>query len=364
MTRKIRRGGKVWINVFPDKPVTKKPAETRMGSGKGSPEGWVAVVKPGRVMFELAGVSGDARPRRDAPRRAQAPRKDQVRVARRLMATSARDLRDLTDTELAEHIATARRELFGLRFQNATGELENTAGLRAGRRELARALTIGSERKAAHAPRVREQMADEETQAEDSEPVADAAPPAPDEATRTHRSPTRCERAEANPCRGRSRPEPEAARSSPQLTLSESDAPAKAEVAAATPAPSAEAPQEVSTQRSVAGRARQALTSRAARPHAAGASRRARRAARPERQGARRAPPQGCARRSRPAQRRRSRRAGRARHPEDAPGHRRLRQGGEDDHRAHRHLAPPPPLPEDRPELEDAPRPRRARRSA
>ena len=56
MTRKIKRGGKVWINVFPDKSFTQKPAETRMGSGKGSPEGWVAVVKPGRVMFELAGV--------------------------------------------------------------------------------------------------------------------------------------------------------------------------------------------------------------------------------------------------------------------------------------------------------------------
>jgi len=56
MTRKIRRGGKVWINVFPDKPVTQKPAETRMGSGKGAPEHWVAVIKPGRVMFELAGV--------------------------------------------------------------------------------------------------------------------------------------------------------------------------------------------------------------------------------------------------------------------------------------------------------------------
>ena len=56
MTRHIKRGGKVWINIFPDKPVTQKPAETRMGSGKGSPEGWVAVVKPGRVMFELAGV--------------------------------------------------------------------------------------------------------------------------------------------------------------------------------------------------------------------------------------------------------------------------------------------------------------------
>src|SRR5918992_5533051 len=56
MTRRIRRGGKVWINVFPHKAVTKKPAETRMGSGKGSPETWVAVVKPGKVMFELAGV--------------------------------------------------------------------------------------------------------------------------------------------------------------------------------------------------------------------------------------------------------------------------------------------------------------------
>ena len=57
MTRKIKRGGKVWINVFPDKSASQKPAETRMGSGKGPPEHWVAVVKPGRVMFELAGVS-------------------------------------------------------------------------------------------------------------------------------------------------------------------------------------------------------------------------------------------------------------------------------------------------------------------
>ena len=56
MTRHIKRGGKVWINIFPDKPVTEKPAETRMGSGKGNPERWVAVVKPGRIMFELAGV--------------------------------------------------------------------------------------------------------------------------------------------------------------------------------------------------------------------------------------------------------------------------------------------------------------------
>jgi large subunit ribosomal protein L16 len=59
LTRHIKRGGKVWIRIFPDKPITKKPAETRMGKGKGSPEGWVAVVKPGRMMFELEGVSPD-----------------------------------------------------------------------------------------------------------------------------------------------------------------------------------------------------------------------------------------------------------------------------------------------------------------
>lgn len=59
MTRYVRRGGKIWIRVFPDKPVTMRPAETRMGSGKGNPEFWVAVVKPGRIVFEIAGVSED-----------------------------------------------------------------------------------------------------------------------------------------------------------------------------------------------------------------------------------------------------------------------------------------------------------------
>lgn len=57
MTRQIKRGGKVWIRIFPDKPFTKKPAETRMGKGKGNPEGWVAVIKPGRVLFEIGGIS-------------------------------------------------------------------------------------------------------------------------------------------------------------------------------------------------------------------------------------------------------------------------------------------------------------------
>ncbi|MGH7640498.1 MAG: 50S ribosomal protein L16 [Candidatus Dormibacteria bacterium] len=59
MTRHVRRGGKIWIRVFPDKPVTKKPAETRMGSGKGNPEGWVSVVRPGRILFEMDGVGMD-----------------------------------------------------------------------------------------------------------------------------------------------------------------------------------------------------------------------------------------------------------------------------------------------------------------
>ena len=57
LTREMKRGGKVWIRIFPDKPITKKPAETRMGKGKGNPEGWVAVVKPGRVMFEVEGMT-------------------------------------------------------------------------------------------------------------------------------------------------------------------------------------------------------------------------------------------------------------------------------------------------------------------
>ncbi len=69
MTRHMKRGGKVWITIFPDKPITKKPAETRMGSGKGNPEEWVAVVKPGRIMFEVAGVSEEVA--REALRLAQ-----------------------------------------------------------------------------------------------------------------------------------------------------------------------------------------------------------------------------------------------------------------------------------------------------
>jgi large subunit ribosomal protein L16 len=81
MTRKIKRGGKVWITIFPDKPYTKKPAETRMGKGKGNPEGWVAVVKPGRIMFEIEGVTEELAKKAMALAAAKLPVK--TRVVRR-----------------------------------------------------------------------------------------------------------------------------------------------------------------------------------------------------------------------------------------------------------------------------------------
>ena len=85
MTRHIKRGGKVWIRIFPDKPVTSKPAETRMGKGKGNPEGWVAVVKPGRMMFEMEGVS------EEVARRAMQLASDKLPIKTRFVARE-RDL--------------------------------------------------------------------------------------------------------------------------------------------------------------------------------------------------------------------------------------------------------------------------------
>ncbi len=147
MTRKIKRGGKVWINVFPDKPYTKKPAETRMGSGKGNPEGWVAVVKPGKVMFELAGVPEDLA--RDALRLAghKLPVQDQVRQARGGRGPmKASEAHNLKDDELVAKLIDAKQEAFNLRFRHATGELENTARLGAARRDVARLLTVARAR--------------------------------------------------------------------------------------------------------------------------------------------------------------------------------------------------------------------------
>ena len=87
MTRHIKRGGKVWIRIFPDKPITKKPAETRMGKGKGNPEGWVAVVKPGRVMFELEGVEENTAREAMGLAAAKLPIKTRFVARRRELAT-------------------------------------------------------------------------------------------------------------------------------------------------------------------------------------------------------------------------------------------------------------------------------------
>ena len=133
MTRHVKRGGKVWIRVFPDRPVTQKPAETRMGSGKGNPEHWVAVVKPGRILFELAGVEPELA--REAMDRAiqklpvQGPVRDPARDPRHaggagLMATAA-EIAEYDTEELERQLGETRRELFNLRFQLATGQLDN-----------------------------------------------------------------------------------------------------------------------------------------------------------------------------------------------------------------------------------------------
>ena len=154
MTRHIKRGGKVWINIYPDRPLTKKPAETRMGSGKGSPEWWVANIKPGRVLFELSGVSEDVA--REALRlcNAQAAAQGthhQARGGRRIMAIGSKELNvealdGLDNARLAEELKRAKEELFNLRFQSATGQLDSHGRLETVKRDIARIYTILRER--------------------------------------------------------------------------------------------------------------------------------------------------------------------------------------------------------------------------
>ena len=131
MTRYTKRGGQVWIKIFPDKPVTAKPAETRMGSGKGSPEYWVAVVKPGRVMFEIAGVC-------PARRRSSARRIPRQAVNE----MKANEIRSMSETELNAKLAELKKDLFMLRMQHATNHLDNPTRISATRRDIARVLTV------------------------------------------------------------------------------------------------------------------------------------------------------------------------------------------------------------------------------
>ena len=152
MTRHIKRGGKVWINLFPDKPVTAKPAETRMGSGKGNPEHWVAVVKPGRVMFELSYPNAADRAGSARARRAEAADQGARDLPRRRhLMTAVNEFRELSDDELVTRLGEAKAEAFNLRFQHVTGQLDNTSRLGQLRRDVARINTLLREREIAAA---------------------------------------------------------------------------------------------------------------------------------------------------------------------------------------------------------------------
>lgn len=146
MTRYIKRGGKVWINIFPDKPVTKKPAETRMGSGKGAPEFWVAVVKPGRVLFELTGVAEEVA--REALRLAGHKLPCKTKFIKKEeaveggVANEINEIKNMTTQELSSKLNELKNELFNLRFSHATGNLANPMQLHNVKKDIARIKTV------------------------------------------------------------------------------------------------------------------------------------------------------------------------------------------------------------------------------
>ena len=144
MTRFIARGGKIWTRVFPDKPITKKPQETRMGKGKGAPEQWVAVIRPGRVLFEMEGVIGGGCPGSDEARGIEAADPHEVRDPVRAGedAMKAAELRDLTADELGSKERDLADQLFRMRIQKSMGQLEAPEKMRTVRRDLARLKTV------------------------------------------------------------------------------------------------------------------------------------------------------------------------------------------------------------------------------
>ena len=144
MTRFIKRGGKIWVRVFPDKPITKKPQETRMGKGKGAPEEWVCVVRPGRILFEMEGVTETEAQGSDAPGRGQAAHQDAVRdaVRRGEGVMKIGEFRDLGADELKQREKDLDDQLFRLRIQKSMGQLEAAGKLKELRRDLARVKTV------------------------------------------------------------------------------------------------------------------------------------------------------------------------------------------------------------------------------
>ena len=150
MTRSVKRGGKIWIRVFPDKPATKKPAETRMGSGKGAPDHWVAVVKPGRILFEMAGVDHESAV--EAMRLAGhklpvATRRGRPGRREGGVTVDLKKIRSLSDTELDDALREAKQDLWGARFALSTRQLKDYSTIPLTRRTIARILTVQRERK-------------------------------------------------------------------------------------------------------------------------------------------------------------------------------------------------------------------------
>ncbi len=152
LTRHMKRAGRVWIRVFPDVPVSKKPAEVRMGSGKGTPELWVARVKPGRVHFRDRRRHRADREGSAVAGRRQAADQDALRRAhcgvRTIMAEmKTADIRAMSPDQMDDAVLNLKKERFNLRFQRATGQLENTSRLREARRDIARIKTIAAQKR-------------------------------------------------------------------------------------------------------------------------------------------------------------------------------------------------------------------------
>ena len=149
INRHVKRGGKVWIQIYPDRPLTQKPLGVRMGSGKGPVEKWVANVKPGRIMFEMS--YPDEATALEALKRAGAKLPIKTRVVRKgsvLMSNGipAHELRSLENEDLVAKLKESKEELFNLRFQMATGQLTNNRRLRTVRQDIARIYTVMRER--------------------------------------------------------------------------------------------------------------------------------------------------------------------------------------------------------------------------
>jgi len=144
ITRTMQRKGKVWINIFPHKPITKKPAEVRMGSGKGAVEYYVAVVKPGRIIFEISGVTEDIA--REAMRKAGHKLPINYQICNEAHM-SINDLRELSIGELEDKVTELKKELMESRFSLATSQIEDTSIFKKIKKQIAQANTVLNQKK-------------------------------------------------------------------------------------------------------------------------------------------------------------------------------------------------------------------------